>query len=116
MISPKKLLLGRLFPGVYSFKDRKWRVQIRVRGRVKHLGYYSVLSNAVIAFNEAAKEHYDGLSTWWTIRKLSSRRKLGTHRPIVPDDSIIVPVDEEERNILDQLFGEKEDVNDKENG
>lgn len=47
------------FKGVCWHKlARKWVAQIRAHGKVNHLGYFNVESEAAIAYNKAALEYF----------------------------------------------------------
>ena len=51
------------FKGVSYRKDRAcWRAQIRINGKVTHLGNFETEGEAAEAYNEAAKAHYGPLS------------------------------------------------------
>ena len=39
-------------------RDRKWRAQIRVDSKVKHLGYFDDKHDAARAYNEAARKYF----------------------------------------------------------
>jgi len=84
------------FPGVYWHPlSRRWRVQLRIRGRPTQIIMTHSLSLALVSFNAAAKEHYGSLQRWWQLRR---GRHTGT-------PSFEVPPTEEELLLMRELFG-----------
>lgn len=52
--------------GVKRYETHQiWRVRIRIRGELKHIGYFNTLDEAVIARKEAGKLYESPLTTGW---------------------------------------------------
>ena len=91
-------------PGVYPFRKTKWRVQVRIRGKVCHCGYFDSFSRAIVAFNLTVKENYGSLKDWWEVRRKPSLSQLANLSKPRLVQAPILPSFIEERSIIEALF------------
>ncbi len=94
-----------VFPGVYWYpRTSRWRAQIRVKGKVTHLGYFKSKSLACVTFNANAKEVYGSLWLWWQIRRQKPEaEEPELSKPVLEALSKKLKLDEEV--LLKELFG-----------
>jgi hypothetical protein len=74
-------------PGIYLFRGHLWRVQLRIRGKVCHLGHFESFSEAVVTFNQACHDYYGSLANWWGLR-----HPVRKNRPQVLSQELVVEV------------------------